>query len=260
MVNMSNWQDDFKKKMVEISTIENWSLVGGDVHLTGHMHYRSPYEMDDSCGTCDGAKCDYCHKVVDEYHYKMANHTNNDLTIPELCKQCGMPEEIAEAYWDDFSHEFPMYMLPNESDLFEYKFDLYKKLVEKYGEDILNVLPQTEEEASVISTEWNTSFSTMENGTVALKSREDEHILYAVVGREEDKEYATFNVVFPYSQFGNIPAKYMEYFSKSGKFHAVNGEFSLEFTIGCGTLADLFYGWKKIEAEEVEDGSSFWKE
>ena len=172
-----------------------------------------------------------------------------------------MPEEMADSYWDDFSHEFPFHMLPNESDLFEYKFDLYKELVEKHGEDILNVL-KSAESASVISIEWNTSFSTMENGTVALKVRDDkkERILYAVVGRHENNDYTIFNIVFPYSQFGNIPAKYMEYFSKSGKFHAVNGEFSLEFTIGCGTLADLFYGWKKIDAEEVEDASNFWKE
>lgn len=27
---------------------------------TGHIYYRSPYESDDNCGTCNGAKCDYC--------------------------------------------------------------------------------------------------------------------------------------------------------------------------------------------------------
>lgn len=28
--------------------------------LTGHQYYRSPYESCDSCGNCDGARCDYC--------------------------------------------------------------------------------------------------------------------------------------------------------------------------------------------------------
>ena len=35
-------------------------------HYTGHTHYRSPYECDDNCGTCDGARCDSCHKVYDD--------------------------------------------------------------------------------------------------------------------------------------------------------------------------------------------------
>ena len=28
--------------------------------LTGHTHYRSPYEGYDDCGTCDGARCECC--------------------------------------------------------------------------------------------------------------------------------------------------------------------------------------------------------
>lgn len=258
---MNNWEKDFKKKMVEISTIRNWGLEGGSEHLTGHIHYRSPFEMDDDCGTCDGAKCDYCNRITDEYHYRMCLHTNNDITIPELCKKCGMPEDMAEAYWDDFSNKFPFYMLPNESDLFEYKFDLYKELVEKYGKDILNVLDSSKETDCAANHMWNPHFNVMENGTIALKVRDDkrERILYVIAGKE-DNEYPTFSVVFPHSQFGNVPAKYMEYFHKSGTFRSVNQEFSLEFTIGCGTLADLFEGWRKIEAEEVDDDSNFWKD
>lgn len=29
--------------------------------LTGHIYYHSPYENCDSCGTCDGGRCDSCH-------------------------------------------------------------------------------------------------------------------------------------------------------------------------------------------------------
>lgn len=29
-------------------------------HLSGHIYRNSPYESDDSCGTCDGARCDSC--------------------------------------------------------------------------------------------------------------------------------------------------------------------------------------------------------
>lgn len=30
--------------------------------LTGHMYYRSPFESCDSCGTCDGARCQICRR------------------------------------------------------------------------------------------------------------------------------------------------------------------------------------------------------
>ena len=35
-----------------------------DAYLTGHIHRGSAYECDDECGTCDGAMCDYCTRVV----------------------------------------------------------------------------------------------------------------------------------------------------------------------------------------------------
>ena len=28
--------------------------------FTGHVYFKSPYECYDSCGTCDGAKCETC--------------------------------------------------------------------------------------------------------------------------------------------------------------------------------------------------------
>lgn len=33
------------------------------IHYSGHMHSGSPYETDDSCGNCDGARCETCRKV-----------------------------------------------------------------------------------------------------------------------------------------------------------------------------------------------------
>lgn len=36
---------------------------------SGHMYLNSPYESDNSCGNCDGAKCERCHEMyrVTEY-------------------------------------------------------------------------------------------------------------------------------------------------------------------------------------------------
>jgi hypothetical protein len=33
--------------------------------LTGHTHYRSPYESYDNCGTCDGARCETCREMYE---------------------------------------------------------------------------------------------------------------------------------------------------------------------------------------------------
>lgn len=43
-------------------------------HLSGHMHFCSPYETDNDCGNCDGVKCDCCHDV-----YKVEDYANDEL-------------------------------------------------------------------------------------------------------------------------------------------------------------------------------------
>lgn len=41
-----------------------WCLMGERVRYTGHLYRNSPYESDDSCGNCDGARCDTCQKII----------------------------------------------------------------------------------------------------------------------------------------------------------------------------------------------------
>ena len=36
--------------------------------LSGHMYRNSAYETDNSCGNCDGARCDGCHKIYSLYN------------------------------------------------------------------------------------------------------------------------------------------------------------------------------------------------
>jgi len=47
-------------------------------HLSGHMHHRSPYECDDNCGTCDGARCEYCHE------YKEYTLRDKSITLEDF--------------------------------------------------------------------------------------------------------------------------------------------------------------------------------
>jgi hypothetical protein len=42
--------------------------------FTGHLYYGSPYESCDSCGNCDGARCDYCKEVVKSNLQKVNKH------------------------------------------------------------------------------------------------------------------------------------------------------------------------------------------
>jgi len=67
-----------------------WEDNRSATHLTGHTHYRSPYESDDNCGTCDGAKCDTCREVHDGFEFV---YTMDD--IREFCKALGVSEELA---------------------------------------------------------------------------------------------------------------------------------------------------------------------
>ena len=58
--------------------------------LTGHMYYMSPYETFDSCGNCDGAKCEYCKTM-----YMVEDFTGQNI-IPSGYKLFKTKEEGEE--------------------------------------------------------------------------------------------------------------------------------------------------------------------
>ena len=51
--------------------------------FTGHTHYRSPYECYDKCGTCDGARCDYCHEKWEVAYFGPDNKDNEFFDTKE---------------------------------------------------------------------------------------------------------------------------------------------------------------------------------
>lgn len=65
------------KGLKEIHDEENWRCAYLDpeqkiychVEFTGHQYFNSPYESCDSCGNCNGARCDYCdvHWILEEW-------------------------------------------------------------------------------------------------------------------------------------------------------------------------------------------------
>lgn len=53
-----------------------WMKTMERKHYTGHLYRNSPYETDDSCGNCDGARCDYCKLVTEPAHYECSVPVN----------------------------------------------------------------------------------------------------------------------------------------------------------------------------------------
>jgi len=68
-------------------------------HLSGHMHHRSPYECDDNCGTCDGARCEYCHEYK-EYTLRDKSITLEDF-IDIVLESCHNDQGESIAYLPD---------------------------------------------------------------------------------------------------------------------------------------------------------------
>ena len=58
--------------------------------FTGHMYYRSPYECYDSCGTCDGGRCETCREK-----WEVSGWDTEDERV-ELYKQFDTKEEAQE--------------------------------------------------------------------------------------------------------------------------------------------------------------------
>ena len=77
-----------------------WSLSHGTFHYSHHLHRRSPFETDDSCGNCDGAGCNFCRKVYDDEVVSSGIEVDK---LEEICKQEGVPEDIAhDMIYNDF--------------------------------------------------------------------------------------------------------------------------------------------------------------
>ena len=54
---------------------DNWRFVGTSYYMSGHMYRGTSmeaFETIDSCGNCDGARCDYCEKREIPAHWALA--------------------------------------------------------------------------------------------------------------------------------------------------------------------------------------------
>ena len=67
---------NYTAEVIPYIPVTAWEYIE-DTYLTGHIHRGSAYECDDNCGTCDGARCDYCTRVV-----------NRDVKLALTTEQC----------------------------------------------------------------------------------------------------------------------------------------------------------------------------
>lgn len=81
---------------------EWWDLRPEEIKLTGHMYFNSPFETCDSCGNCDGARCDYCRELKIPAHYEVA--IPSDQLVDILKEITDLPEAlIHDLVYDDYS-------------------------------------------------------------------------------------------------------------------------------------------------------------
>lgn len=92
---------------IDLSTAEGydnkdrWDYYG-DFSYSGHVHYGSPFESDNDCGTCDGAKCDCCHKVHHEPTFLIISYN----WLEDEIQKAGFSKEVAEAASSELSDDF----------------------------------------------------------------------------------------------------------------------------------------------------------
>lgn len=114
--------------MLDFNNIEATanSMVYKHTEYSGHMNFGSPYSCTDNCGSCDGAKCDYCHEI----------HTYM-VESEEFCDEAEAFEfakktltEFVE-FWQVFSDVFSVVVKPEETTSNEYDLYLKYSVVEK---------------------------------------------------------------------------------------------------------------------------------
>ena len=54
--------------------------------LSGHVYRNSPFETDDSCGNCDGARCDSCREIYVLTEYGTPRIDEIGAIIPKLIR------------------------------------------------------------------------------------------------------------------------------------------------------------------------------
>lgn len=90
----------YLKDYVNVDTEVQWYRTMQDKHMSGHLYRNSPFETDNSCGNCNGARCETCIAIPDPPHWEASLYSN--IYYNALLK-AGLPEDEASGIvYDDF--------------------------------------------------------------------------------------------------------------------------------------------------------------
>ena len=126
--------------IARVASEDFWTPEQPTVEYSGHMYFGSPFESADSCGTCNGAKCDYCHKIVTPSCWSFSTYSD---TLYKWVLEEGVPEDIAKelVYSDYCRHSYKGYNLvwPTEEMLEESHPEFYRAITTP-DKEVLSVI------------------------------------------------------------------------------------------------------------------------
>ena len=106
---------NYTAEVIPYIPVTAWEYIE-DTYLTGHIHRGSAYECDDNCGTCDGAMCDYCTRVVNR-DVKLALTTEQFRTL------------LATAFPSEEWEYCMLPVMPSIRDVHDVFPELYKAII-----------------------------------------------------------------------------------------------------------------------------------
>lgn len=161
---------NYTAEIIPFIPVSSWSYHE-ETHLTGHIHRNSPYECDDTCGTCDGAMCDYCERV-----------TRREVTLDFTTEE--KRELFKRAFPRDMEWDFVFPpKLPTIQDVYDVFPELYRAIISFLDcpdliQEAENAKKAREEEAR-LRAEWQNKMKMIEESN---KRRVDINSPLAVSG------------------------------------------------------------------------------
>lgn len=126
--------------MNKVASEDFWSIEGSRTEYSHHIYRNSPFESCDSCGTCDGARCEDCRKIITPAYINFS--ASSDVLYGWLIEM-NIPKDVAEelVFSDTCGSTYKGYYLawPSETMLEVQYPELYKTIT-KLDEDILAVI------------------------------------------------------------------------------------------------------------------------
>lgn len=107
---------NYTAEVIPFIPVSSWSYHE-ETYLTGHIYKHSNYECADTCGTCDGAMCDYCERV-----------TRREVTLDLTTKESR--ELFKRAFPGELDWELcTLPILPTIQDVYNTFPELYKAII-----------------------------------------------------------------------------------------------------------------------------------